>query len=52
MVELINKNLNKMKKFIKNAPENKTFKIEENKKLLILMKGFLSLIANNSQGQD
>ena len=48
MVKSIRKNLNKMKKFIKNVPENKTFKIEENKKLLILLKGFLSLIAKSS----
>ena len=30
MVESINKKLNKMKKIIKNVPENKTFKIEKN----------------------
>ena len=40
--------MKKKKKPIKNVSENKTFKIEENKKILILLKGFLSLIAKNN----
>ena len=34
MVKSIKKNLNKMKKIIKNVPENNTFKIEENEKII------------------
>ena len=41
MIKLINKNLNKMKKIIKNVPENKTFKIEENKKIIDIIERIL-----------
>ena len=34
MGKSINKNLNNMKKIIKNMPENKTLKIEENEKII------------------
>ena len=43
MVESINKKLNKMKKIIKNVPENKTFKIEENKKIIDIVERILEL---------
>ena len=48
MIKLINKNLNKMKKIIKNVPENKTFKIEENKKIIDIVERILEL---NSEKQ-
>ena len=48
MVESINKNLNKMKKIIKNVPENKTFKIEENQKVIDIVERILEL---NSEKQ-
>ena len=38
MVESINKKLNKMKKIIKNVPENKTFKIEKNWQINLILK--------------
>ena len=34
MIELINKKLTKMKKIIKNVPKDKSFKIEENEKIM------------------
>ena len=43
MVESINKKLNKMKKIIKNVPENKTFKIEGNKKIIDIVEKILEL---------
>ena len=43
MVKSINKNLNKMKKIIKNMPENKTFKIEENEKIIDIVERILEL---------
>ena len=43
MVESINKKLNKMKKIIKNVPENKQFKIEENKKTIDIVQKILEL---------
>ena len=43
MVKSINKNLNKMKKIIKNVPENKTFKIEENEKIIDIVERILEL---------
>ena len=48
MVGSINKNLNKMKKIIKNVPENKTFKIEENQKVIDIVERILEL---NSEKQ-
>ena len=43
MVKSISKNLNKIKKIIKNVPENKTFKIEENKKIIDIVERILDL---------
>ena len=51
MVESINKNLNKMKKIIKNVPENKTFKIEENKKIIDIVERILELNSKKQLGQ-
>ena len=50
MVESINKNLNKMKKIIKNVPENKTFKIEENKKIIDIVERILELNSEKQLG--
>ena len=49
MVESINKKLTKMKNIVKNVPEDEVSKVEENEKILILLKRFLSLIAKNNQ---
>ena len=43
MVNSIKKNLTKMKNIIKNVPENKTFKIEENKKIIDIVERILEL---------
>ena len=43
MVKLINKNLNKMKKIIKNVPKDKQFKIEENEKIIDIVEKILEL---------
>ena len=43
MVNSIKKNLTKMKNIIKNVPENKTFKIEENKKIIDVVERILEL---------
>ena len=43
MVKSINKTLNKMKENIKDVPENKTFKIEENKKIIDIAEEILEL---------
>ena len=43
MVNSIKKNLTKMKNIIKNVPENKTFKIEENKKIIDIVERILKL---------
>ena len=43
MVKSISKNLNKMKKFIKNVPENKTFRIEENEEIIDIVERILEL---------
>ena len=48
MVESINKKLNKMKMCLKI----KNLRLKRIKKQLILLKGFLSLIEKNNQGQD
>ena len=50
MVESINKSLNKMKKIIKNVPENKTFKIEENKKIIDFVERILDLNKDKQLG--
>ena len=51
MVESINKKLNEMKKIIKNVPENKTFKIEENKKIIDIVEKILELYREKQLGQ-
>ena len=43
MVNSIKKNLTKMKNIIKNVPENKTFKIEENNKIIDIVERILEL---------
>ena len=43
-VNVIKKVLDKMKKPIKNVPKNKTFKIKDNKKKIILLNVFFTLI--------
>ena len=48
MVKSVSKNLNKTKKIIKNVPENKTFKIEENEKIVDIVERILEL---NSEKQ-
>ena len=50
MVNSMNKNLNKMKKIIKNAPEDKTFKIEENKKIIDIVERILELNSKKQLG--
>ena len=40
-VYLIKEELNKMKKVIENVPENKTFKIEENEKMMNIVERIL-----------
>ena len=51
MVKSINKNLNKMKKIMKNVPENKTFKIEENEKIIDIVERILELNSEKQLGQ-
>ena len=43
MVESISKKLNKIKKIIKNVPENKTLEIEENEKIIAIVERILEL---------
>ena len=43
MVNSIKKNLTKMKNIIKNVPENKAFKIEENNKIIDIVERILEL---------
>ena len=43
MVNSIKKNLTKMKNIIKNVPENKSFKIEENNKIIDIVERILEL---------
>ena len=50
MVESINENLNNMKKIIKNVPQNKTFKIEENQKIIDIVERILELNSKNQLG--
>ena len=50
MVKSIRKNLNKMKKFIKNVPENKTFRIEENEKIIDIVERILELNSEKQLG--
>ena len=50
IVESINKKLNKMRKIIKNVPENKTFKIEESEKIIDIVERILELNSKNQLG--
>ena len=50
MVESINKNLNEMKKIIKNVPENKTFKTEKSEKIIDIVERILELNIKNQLG--
>ena len=50
IVKLINKNLNKMKKIIKNVPEDKTFKTEENEKIIDIVERILELNSEKQLG--
>ena len=50
-VYVIKKELDKMKKIVKNVPKDKTFKIE-NKKKLILLNEFFTLINQIIQEKD
>ena len=50
-VYVIKKELDKMKKIVKNVPKDKTFKIE-NKKKLILLNEFFTLINQINQEKD
>ena len=50
IVKSINKNLNKMKKIIKNVPEDKTFKIEENEKIIDIVERILELNSEKQLG--
>ena len=50
IVKSINKNLNKMKKIIKNVPEDKTFKTEENEKIIDIVERILELNSEKQLG--
>ena len=50
MVKSVSKNLNKMKKIIKNVPENKTFEIEENEKIVDIVERILELNSEKQLG--
>ena len=45
------KNLNKMKKIIKNVPKDESFKIEENKKIIDIVEKILELNSKKQLGQ-
>ena len=50
-VYVIKKMLNKMKELIENVPENKTFKIEENQKIINIVQRILYFNQLNQSGQ-
>ena len=50
-VYVIKKMLNKMKELIENVPENKTFKIEENQKIINIVERILYFNQLNQSGQ-
>ena len=50
-VYVIKKMLNKMKELIQNVPENKTFKIEENQKIINIVQRILYFNQLNQSGQ-
>ena len=43
MVKSINKNLKKMEKMVKNVPENETFNIKDNEKIIDIAERILEL---------
>ena len=49
---LIKEVLNKMKKVIDNVPENNTFKIEENEKIINIFERILYFNQLNQSGQE
>ena len=50
MIKSISKTQNKMKKAIKNVPENKTFKTEENEKIIDIVERILELNSKKQLG--
>ena len=50
MVKSINKNLNKMKKMVKNVPENETFNIEDDEKITDIVERILELNSKKQLG--
>ena len=50
MVKSINKNLNKIKKMVKNVPENETFNIEDNEKIIDIVEKILELNSKKQLG--
>ena len=50
MVKSINKNLNKMKKMVKNVPENETFNIEDDEKIIDTVERILELNSKKQLG--
>ena len=50
MVKSINKNLNKMKKMVKNVPENETFNIEDDEKIIDIVERILELNSKKQLG--
>ena len=51
LIYVIKKVLDKMKKAIKNVPENKTFKIEYNKKIINIVGGIFYINQLNQSGK-
>ena len=50
MVKSINKNLNKMKKMVKNVPENEAFNIEDDEKIIDIVERILELNSKKQLG--
>ena len=50
MVKSINKNLNKMKKMVKNVPENEKFNIEDDEKIIDIVERILELNSKKQLG--
>ena len=50
MVKSINKNLNKMKKMVKNVPENETFNIEDDEKIIDTVERILEFNSKKQLG--
>ena len=49
-VNLIHKKLTKLKNIVKNAPKDKTFKIEENEKIIDIVERIFELNSKNQLG--